>query len=232
MATANEPDSTESLIQYYDQRMEEMSRMTRPGNIRSAKGKLVEDVTQRIVQLAWEKAGGDAGVLSFGDVKSYSMPVQEDYIARQPPEVAAYIDTLRTQDLYQAHVDQHIFVDGELVMGIECKSYSENAMLKRILVDFWLLKFQHPNIVCCLLQLESQLTGDYSKPLADPQIGSSKTHVLMSYFPEVDLHIITLLEGERKIAQPIHRTEYFKELTPEILEHAIEEFAQLLAPYV
>ena len=206
--------------------------MTRPGSIRSAKGKLVEDLTQRIVQLAWEEAGGDAGALSFGDVKSYPMAIQEDYIARQPPEVAAYINALRSRDLYQARVDRHIFVDGELVMGIECKSYAENAMLKRILVDFWLLKFQHPNIVCCLLQLESQLGGGYANPLADPQLGSPSTHTLMSYFSEVDLNIITLLEGERKIDRPIHRTEYFKELNPEILEHAIEGFARLLEPYV
>ena len=104
-------------------------------------------------------------------------------------------------------------------------------MLKRILLDFRLLKSLHPNLVCCLLQLESQLGGGYFEPLADPQVGSPSTHTLMSYFPEVDLNIITLLEGERKIDRPIHRTEYFKELDPEILEHAIEGFSQLLAPY-
>ena len=232
MTIVSEPDSPERLIQYYNQRMDAMSKMASPGEIRSAKGKLVEDLTQGIVQLACEEAGGDAGLLSFGDVKSYAMPVQADYIARQPPEVAAYLNTLRTQDLYQAHVDQHVFVDGQLVMGIECKSYSENAMLKRILVDFWLLKSQHPNLIYCLLQLESQLTGDYSNLNANPPTGSSSTHTLMSYFPEVDLHIITLLDGERKVNRPIHQAEYFKELRPENLERAIERLSELLASYV
>ena len=229
MTTANEPDSPGRLIQYYNQRMGAMSRMTRPGEIRAAKGKLVEDLTQRIVRLAWEEVGGDGGVLSFGDVKSYAMPVQADYIARQPPEVAAYINALRSQDLYQAHVDQHVFVDGDLVMGIECKSYSENAMLKRILVDFWLLKFQHPNLICCLLQLESQLTGDYSDLDVNPPTGSSSTHSLMSYFPEIDLHIVTLLDGERKVNRPIHQADYFKELRTESVERAIERLSELLA---
>ena len=54
----------------------------------------------------------------------------------------------------------------------------------------------------------------------------------MSFFPEVDLNIVTLLEGERRVDQPIHQEEHFKELTPEILEHAIERFSQLLAAYV
>lgn len=232
MTTASQLDSPENLIQDYNQSIEDMSRMARPGSIRSAKGKLVEDLAQRIVQLAWKEAGGDGGVLSFGDVKSYAMPVQEDYIARQPPEVAAYINALRSRDLYKAHVDQHIFVDGQLVMGIECKSYSENAMLKRILVDFWLLKFQHPNLICCLLQLESQLTGDYSDLEANPPTGSSSTHSLMSYFPEVDLHIVTLLDGERRVNRPIHQTEYFKELRTESLERAIDRLSGLLQPYV
>lgn len=143
-----------------------------------------------------------------------------------------YINTRLNQHFYLAQVDQHVFVDGEFAIGVECKSYTENAMLKRILVDFRLLKSLHPDLVCCLLQLESQLGGTYSEPLADPQVGSPSTHTLMSYFPEVDLNIITLLEGERKIDRPIHRTEYFKELNPEILEHAIGSFAELLSPYV
>jgi len=52
-----------------------------------------------------------------------------------------------------------------MIMGIECKAYTENAMLKRILVDFTLLKSIVPKANCVLLQLESQLTGDYSKPM-------------------------------------------------------------------
>ena len=232
MTTAGEPDSLERLIQYYNQSMDTMSKMTRPGQIRSTKGKLVEDLTHRIVQLAWQKAGGDAARLSFGNVKAYPMPILENYIANQAPEIVIYLESLRAQDLYKAHVDQHVFIDDRLIMGIECKSYAENAMLKRILVDFWLLKSQHTNLICCLLQLESQLTGDYSDLSANPRMGSPSTHGLMSYFPEIDLHIITLLEGERKISRPIHQVDYFKELKPESLEDAINRFTELLASYV
>ena len=117
-------------------------------------------------------------------------------------------------------------------MGVECKSYAENAMLKRILVDFRLLKTLHPNLVCCLLQLESMLTGSYSQPTAAPQLASPRTHTLMSYFPEAELHIITLLEGERRVKKPIHKPEFFKPMLAENLVLAINKFSDLLSPYV
>lgn len=53
----------------------------------------------------------------------------------------------------------------------------------------------------------------------------------MSQFPEVDLKVITLLEGHRQVKEPIHNPEYFKELKPEILDHAINKFTRLLEPF-
>lgn len=202
------------------------------GVIRAAKGKLVEAMTPHIIRLAWESCGGQPERLSFGDAKSYRVPVQQDYVDGLPDEIRDYINAKLDQHFYRAKVDQHLFVDGAFALGVECKSYTENAMLKRILVDFRLLKSLHTNLVCCLLQLESQLGGSYSNPLATPQTGSPSSHTLMSYFPEVELNIITLLEGERKINQPIHQANYFKELDPEVLEYGISRFAQLLAPFV
>ena len=105
-------------------------------------------------------------------------------------------------------------------------------MLKRILIDYRLLKTLFPNLICCLLQLESQLGGQYSQPLSVPQFGSKSTHTLMSYFPEVDLNILTLLEGDRKVDRPIHKAEFRKELKIEVLNHAINQFAELLRPFV
>ncbi len=53
----------------------------------------------------------------------------------------------------------------------------------------------------------------------------------MSYFPDIRLHVITLLTGERKVNQPIHKREFFKELSPESLDHAIDKLSQLLMPF-
>jgi len=103
-------------------------------------------------------------------------------------------------------------------------------MFKRILVDFTLLKQAFPNLKCVLLQLESQLTGDYSEPSKSIIYGSASTHTLLSYF-DVDLNIITLLEGERKVNAPIHKLEYFKEMTEPALQRAVNTLKELLAEF-
>lgn len=239
MTTPNTPATREELIRSYnllvvgieDEAMDDEKRAY-GGIIRAAKGKLVESLTPHIIQLAWQEVGGSLGRLSFGDVKTYKVPIQLDYVERLPDEIRNYINERKDKHFYRVKVDRHVFIDGMFMMGIECKSYTENAMLKRILVDFRLLKSLYPNLVCCLLQLESQLGGSYSQPLANPQTGSPSTHTLMSYFPEVHLKIITLLQGERKIDQPIHKTAYFKKLSHESLDYAVRKFSRLLAPLV
>lgn len=239
MTTPDQPATREELIRWYNLRVggiedEAIHDEERAygGVIRAGKGRLVEDMAPHILQLAWADCGGRPERLSFGDTKSYRVPVRQDYVDGLPDEVRDYVNARLDRHFYGAQVDRHLFVDGAFALGVECKSYTENAMFKRVLVDFRLLKSLHPNLVCCLLQLESQLGGNYSNPLATPQTGSPSSHTLMSYFPEVELNIITLLEGERRINQPIHQANYFKELAPELLENAIGRFAQLLAPFV
>ncbi len=202
------------------------------GVIRAAKGKLVESMAYHIIRLAWQELGASPTRLSFESAKTYRVPIQSQYIESLPPEVSDFIKSAQSDYFYRVQVDRHIFVDDVFVMGVECKSYTENAMLKRILVDFRLLKSLHPGLVCCLLQLENMLGGDYSNPLAAPQLGSASSHTLMSHFPEVSLNVITLLSGDRKVNRPIHNPDYFKPMRPEYLDRAISRFAQLLAPFV
>ena len=202
------------------------------GVIRAAKGKLVEEMAPQILSLAWREGGGDPERLTFGNTKRYRLPINSTYVERLPAAVKAEIAAKKDQYYYQAQVDVYVFVDEQLIMGVECKSFTETAMLKRILVDFKLLKSRHPDLICCLLQLESQLGGDYSEPVKPNAValGSRSAHTLMSYFPEVDLNILTLLEGERKVDRPIHNPAYFKELPPARLNQIIRRFQALLRP--
>lgn len=202
------------------------------GVVRAGKGKLVEFMARHLVAHGWRRAGGDFERLSFDDFRSCQVHITDTYVNRLPAEIREYVLRTRNQHFYKAQVDRHVFVDGNLVMGVECKAYAENAMLKRILVDYRLLKSLFPDLLCCLLQLESMLGGQYSRPHASPQLGSPRTHTLMSFFPEVDLHIVTLLEGERKVQRPIHKVEYFKPLLMPTLDGAVSQFAKLLAPLV
>jgi len=128
---------------------------------------------------------------------------------------------------YRIKPDVQVYVDDNFKISIECKAYTENAMLKRILVDCTLIKHVFPDVKFVLLQLESQLGGDYSEVFKGVHFGSPSTHTLLSYF-DIDLNIITLLEGERKVDKPIHKSEFFKPLKMEPLIKAINVLKELL----
>ncbi|WP_120981814.1 restriction endonuclease [Helicobacter pylori] len=198
------------------------------GVIRSAKGKLLEHISEEIVKIAWQNIGAKANRLEINSNK-IKIPIKDSYIENiANKQVRAYILERKKDYYYGLSVDKHIFVDNQLVMGIECKAYTENAMLKRILVDFHLLKTLYPNISCYLFQLESQLGGDYSA-LPETLLGSKPTHS-MSYFESVNLNIVTLLKGERDINQPIHKN--FKPLEKQILNKTIKLMENELKVYL
>ena len=73
--------------------------------------------------------------------KKFSIPIMNDYINELPDqEIREHILNNVDDYCYKLSVDKQVFIDEEFVLGIECKSYTENAMLKRVLVDFKLLK--------------------------------------------------------------------------------------------
>jgi len=200
------------------------------GIIRAGKGRLVESIAKHIVILACEKLGLDPNMLEITK-KSVKIPIKKDYIDRIKNEkVKEYIKQHIKEYYYPLTVDWMVFVADVPIMAIECKAYTENAMLKRILVDFTLLKGIYPNISFVLFQLESQLGGDYSE-LKEVPLGSPSTHTLLSYF-DIDLNIITLLKGERKVDKPIHKKEFFKPLTKESLNNAINKMAEIIKQHI
>ncbi|MDX9992985.1 MAG: restriction endonuclease [Anaerolineales bacterium] len=201
------------------------------GSVRAAKGMLVEGMARNLVEVAWDELNGNPERLTFAR-ETIRIPLKSEYLKRvKPKEVADYIKANISKYFYGHKTDVHVSVDGKFVLGIECKAYTENAMIKRILVDFTLLKQAFPNLKCVLLQLESQLTGDYSQTSKPIIFGSVSTHTLLSYF-DVDLNIITLLDGERKVDEPIHKREYFKEMTKPALQKAVNSLKELLAEFV
>ena len=201
------------------------------GIIRAGKGKLVESIAFHMVEIAWQSIKGKPERLSLFK-QTYKIPIKKSYIEKlKHAEIREYIYKNIKDYYYGLRTDVHVSIDNKMVMGIECKAYTENAMLKRILVDFTLLKSVIPNIICVLLQLESQLTGDYGDPKKKIVYGSHSSHTLMSYF-DVDLNIITLLEGERKVKKPIHASIHYKELKKDALEKGIVSISELLQKYL
>jgi len=201
------------------------------GIIRAGKGALVESLAKNAVSIAWRELGGHPSRFLL-DKQGIKISIKSPYIEKiKSPEIKDYIKKNIRDYYYLAKTDVHVHIDKKFVMGIECKAFTENAMMKRILVDFTLLKQANKDMDCVLFQLESQLGGDYSKISKDIIYGSGSTHTLMSYF-DVDLAIVTLLEGERKVDKPIHKKEYAKELGEEGLLKAMTFFEDHLKKYL
>ncbi|MDR1544501.1 MAG: hypothetical protein LBS50_08890 [Prevotellaceae bacterium] len=149
------------------------------GIVRAAKGKLLEEFCKELVKMAWNELGGTAEDLSF-PTQRVPISLKREYLEKiKSTEVKNWIINNYKDFIFHAQVDVHVFIQSEFALGIECKSYTENAMLKRILVDFTLLKTVYPNMNCALLQFESQLTGDYSQINKQIILGSHSTHILM-----------------------------------------------------
>jgi hypothetical protein len=200
------------------------------GIVRAGKGKLVENIAKVLVQTAWAKLNQNSRRLKIIG-KQIKIPIKKEYIEKlEDEEVRKHIHQNIDKYYYPYKPDVLVAIDDEIVLEIECKAYTENAMLKRILVDATLLKTLYPRMQFVLLQLESQLGGDFSQ-IKEVTLGSPSTHTLLSYF-DIELHIITLLEGERKVDRPIHKSEFFKPLTRDSLEKAVNIIAKILEEYV
>ncbi|MDI6883507.1 MAG: restriction endonuclease [Patescibacteria group bacterium] len=216
----------EFLVRGIDTKAKESEDRAYGGVIRAGKGLLVESLAKSLIEIAWKELGRSPTKLSL-EKETVKIPIKKEYLERvKSPEVKKFIKAHIKDFYYPLRTDVHVHVNGKFKMAMECKAYMENAMLKRILVDFTLFKQVFPNLSFVLFQLESQLGGDYSSA-NHLKYGSPSTHTLLSYF-DIDLNIITLLEGERKVAQPIHKPDYYKSLRAESLLTALEVFKNLL----
>lgn len=223
---------------YYDKTIQNLENNARESNqsyggyIRAQKGKLVEYMAKELVKIAWEnvlkqsldriKMNSNKMNVSISDRYGFIKNIEDN-------EVKSYLNTNRDKQIYKFGTDVHVFVDGEMALPIECKSYTENAMLKRILFDAELMKEVQGCKTYYLFQLESQLGGDYSK-LNNVSMGSPATNALLSHV-DVKIEIITLLRGERNINEPIHDSRFPKELNIEQLKKAVTIFAKGLKDY-
>lgn len=201
------------------------------GIIRAGKGKLVESIARNLVETVWTVVlEQDPGRLNM-DKSKMKIGIKGGYENRiRNKAVKEYISLNKEQLFYRFGTDVHVYIEDQLVLPIECKAYTENAMLKRILFDAVLMKEAKDVNRYFLLQLESQLGGDFGT-LNDVIYGSAPSHVLMSH-ADVDLEIITLLQGERKVDRPIHKAKYYKPLTIDSLENAVDVFSNALKPYI
>jgi len=176
------------------------------GAVRYTKGKIVEDITKDIIRIAWSKISSDETRLRMDKKKV----------------------TIKTNDeVYKLSQDIHVYIDNIFRISVECKSYTEVAMYKRILVDASLLKKAVPTInAFFVVQLENFLGGDYGAKVKAK--GSESVITLNRLYPQINMTVITLLDGDRDIKKPLHKPGYFKPLREERLNYAVEQFRKAM----
>lgn len=199
------------FIKLYDRTVRRMWRIRAGGALRSLKGTLVETMAEEMVLLAWKNIGGRPSRIKISKTK---YPISDS-----------------KGNVYKLSQDKQVYINDEFVLSIECKAYAEVAMYKRILVDAFLLKKYFPKLKFCLFQLESMLGGDYSTVVDHPN-GSPSVKVLEHHFPNLDIEIVTMLDGERNIKAEIHKRQFYKPLRPARLDHAIKYLEQVLKDHL
>jgi hypothetical protein len=236
-------ESLKKLIHIYDETVKNISSKAKDqvdkdkkraygGIVRASKGSLVEFLAKELIKISWTELNQKNNRLAFITEK-LKISVEKNYLEKiEDKEVKEYIQKNITKFYYGIRSDIHVFIDEVFVMAIECKAYTENAMLKRILVDFTLLKKSlGKELDFILFQLESQLTGDYSHIYKDKIFGSPSTHTIISQF-DIQPTIITLLEGERGVNKAIHEKQFFKYLEKKSLIKCVDTLKNILQKYI
>ncbi len=185
----------------------------------------MERMARDIVTTAWFAKTGNQDGIRFAKGR-HRIDLNLHYLARLPDGIRQFISANKENYYHGLGCDVQVHIDDRFTLAVECKAYSENAMLKRILVDATLLESKYPELRFALFQLESMLGGDYSETIVEPK-GSPASHTIMSYF-DVNLNIVTLLDGERHIDHPIHKQQFYKPLSMASLRRAVQQFERLL----
>lgn len=208
----------EELIAHYNTVLTSLFDESNGGKIRGKKGSLVEYLAKQLVELAWVKilqqpidridCNREKQPITISDFEAYLL--REEIDEHESERIANNFEDI----IYEFGTDVHVMIDGALAIAIECKAYTETAMLKRIIFDSMLMDEALPSAKHCLFQLETAFSYD-------------QYHVLMSHHTH-NIDVLTLLDGKRNPQKPIHRRNHFKELNKEKLINALEYFENVL----
>ncbi len=198
------------------------------GQIRHLKGKLVEELAGEILISACKELDIDMSRVKIERKFKVGTGITDpNYIGALPPEVAEYVAANIADMVVDLEVDMVLLIDGKLVLGVECKSFTEKTMFGRAVKDAAILYKYHPNRRYIILQLENALGGDYAHN-KEVYLGSAPAHVAMSDHPELEIEICTLLDGRRTSTRPIHEERYYKEISTYKLNRTLDKFEEAI----
>lgn len=171
----------EFLVRGIETKAKESEDRSYGGIIRAGKGKLVENLAKSLIEIAWKELNRDPGRLSLKK-ETVKIPIKKEYIERiKNPEVKKFIKDHVGDFYYPLRTDVHVHVDGKFKIAMECKAYTENAMLKRILVDFTLFKQVFPKVKVSIIKSkddDNRILECALESKADYIISGDKRHIL------------------------------------------------------
>ena len=130
--------------------------------------KVKEYLTERFAILKQYEIKGQAGKLRAGSGATVEGMIDLIWssLTKKYPNVNARITTGRTTPVIiidedgeeiSESVDRHCFIDNEMVLAIECKTYLDKCYMQRASDDFKLMKTQLPNLQGVIVSLEDSI---------------------------------------------------------------------------
>jgi hypothetical protein len=111
--------------------------------------------------------------------------------------------------------DRHIYLNGELKIVIECKSYLDSCYYTRSLSDMLLFKKQFPSVMCFIVSLEDSVNLD-TKNFYDDVFDKSIDQVFY------------MCDGKRTSTKPIYKKDFAKALSKEKMTNFIQHLLTVL----
>lgn len=133
--------------------------------------KVKEYLTERFAILKQYEINKQAGKLRAGSGATVEGMIDLiwSHLTNKYPDVNARITTGRATPVIiidedgeeiSESVDRHCFIDNEMVLAIECKTYLDKCYMQRASDDFKLMKTQLPNLQGVIVSLEDSIAAN------------------------------------------------------------------------
>ena len=159
------------------------------GGVRAFSGKHIETLTKRIMKWCLNNHGITNFEIIKGDVRGKGIMIYND------------------GGSVSIGVDWHLFIDNELVLTVECKSYLDKCYLQRAESEFRSIKEHSKNVKTLIV------SGELG-------VGESTLGYFMA-LGTVDKSLY-LCDGKRSSMKPVWKEEFFKHINRDSLESVID----------
>ena len=187
------------------------------GQQRGKKGEFVPQLCELFIRGSWDLLGGDFRRIS---------------VVRK--HILVPVSTVGNAGSVKIEIDSLVGVDGKPVTGFECKAYTENAMMKRVLFDYSALVSHAPEFsTVFLFQLQNAM-GDGLQYKIGEALNSRLYNMariqMKMRLPEI--RVVTLLPESRSSLRALHDADVTADLSDDRISEIIDVFKDTLRKFI